>query len=158
MINSITIGYVPENWSGNEEDEMRIEIGNPEFSKNKEVTFRVTPPGQGDRDWDIEARTIGCALYSDELFENFSKAIEDIIGVKVDGNFRVVVDCYINEWKIDKLLAGRAISKNDSIIFMGTECFDILVNDLSRGRVYVLGSDEENEKDYLSLIKSNPLF
>jgi len=39
MTTKLTIGLIPDNWSANSDDGMRIDVGDAEFSKTKEIVF-----------------------------------------------------------------------------------------------------------------------
>lgn len=40
-MSTLTIGYIPEEWQGNEDDNDRVDVGDVEFSRTTEVTVEV---------------------------------------------------------------------------------------------------------------------
>ncbi|MEI7456597.1 MAG: hypothetical protein WCK93_07700 [Nitrosomonadales bacterium] len=147
MIDILTIGYIPSDWQGNVEGGQVVEIGNPDFSNTKEVTFKIIE-GSG---YDIENLTIGDWLKheSPDVLAKLVKDIGGIIGAGFNSEiFRVVYYSYITGE-----LGGIVGGMNTGVDFLTAEGVEINVNKKNKNKIYVHGYDEKNEHDYISLLK-----
>ena len=84
----VTFGFIPEDWSGSNNDDQRISVGDPETSKTKEFNIELV------EDEDSNAKLIGVgdsrAINTDEFWDNKSELFKGLTK-KVKADFGVKV-------------------------------------------------------------------
>ena len=84
--------------------------------------------------------------------KKFSKQLEDKIGCVLDPTFLVYVFNAYFDGNFDAIAPGR----NTSIELISADGCEISVDKKTKGKAYVQGRDEGEDKDYLTIMKCKP--
>ena len=150
MVRNLNIGFIPKEWTGNEEKGDVIEIGNPQFSLVKELSVSFGEDGKGRLDGDEKKVFSEIEELYDETSEDL-KALAKLLTTK----FGIKVSCERLAKAIRVVAAGSDdwISESD-IEFITEDGPEICDGQSYLGKIYVHCFDLGEEKDRVAAVNT----
>ena len=136
---TLTLGFIPENWTGNKDGDARVDIGDTEFSNTTEVIFTIEADEFSYNNSVIDYNKAEKATYPElnALVEN----------LKASNNWEALTSKSLAT--AFKTINGNYTPKNsDKVVrFMGTDGPEIIEADTYKGCFYIHCYDEDEESD-----------